>query len=382
MAVEKGMEDIRAVLDAVGSQRTALLGFESGGTVMLLFAASYPGRVSALGLLAPLVYYWRTPDWPGWFIEEDARDWKQDIASNWGTAEFWRRNAEGMGEGDMSADDAERWARFTRLCASPSAALAIEEVERQVDVRALLPQIQLPTMVMRSRGDRERGSGTDAPRIAELIPGARYVELSHAHHFPMDAGVYRPFENFLAGIRDDDVVFDRMLATVLFTDIVDSTATAAVMGDANWRRLLARAAELGDGAWRTVVASHHEIVRRELARFGGIEVDTAGDGFLATFDGPARAVRCAQAIGAVIGELGLEVRAGVHTGEVETIDGKVGGIAVHVGARIGALAGPSEVLASSTVKDLVAGSGLAFEDAGDHELKGVPDRWHLYRVIG
>jgi class 3 adenylate cyclase len=203
---------------------------------------------------------------------------------------------------------------------------------------------------------------------AALIPRAIVVELPGMDH-ECSAGPIAPIidalEGFIAGLDGEQVRSSRRLATVLFTDVVGATA---------------RAAEIGDAAWRDLIAAHHVIVRRELARFSGTEIDTAGDGFFATFDGPARAVHCAKAIGSRVRDLGIEVRAGVHTGEIEAVNGKVGGIAVHIGARIAALAGPSEVLASSTVKDLTAGSGLVFEDAGEHELKGVPDRWRLYRV--
>ncbi len=365
MAVENGMEDLRAVLDAVGSQRVALLGLESGGTVMLLFAASHPGRVSALTLVSPLVSYWRTQDFPWGWSEDEADEWRSRVASGWGTDDFWRWNAQTMGEA-VSDEDARRYAKFCRLCASPQAALTIDAVERQVDVRAVLPQIQVPTLVMCTRGDIERGWWGAGPWVAEQIPGARFVEMDDVGHAPIRPEVYREFHAFLAHIRDSEAVFDRVLATVLFTDIVESTV---------------RAVSLGDQAWRELLERHHMIVRAQLERFRGNEMDTAGDGFFATFDGPARAIRCAQAIIEAVRPLRLEVRMGIHTGEVEVIDAKAGGIAVIIGSRTGAMAGASEILTTSTVKDLVAGSGLIFEDAGEHELKGVPDRWHLYRVV-
>jgi class 3 adenylate cyclase len=246
--------------------------------------------------------------------------------------------------------------------------LAIEQVERQIDVRSVLGQILTPTLVVAKEVDRDMKPGSAAPWVAEQIPSARFVEIPGPEHVFLadDARFFEELDRFVAGIREEQAVLDRVLATVLFTDIVDSTQ---------------RAVELGDRAWRELVQRHHAAVRSILARYRGTEVDTAGDGFFATFDGPARAVRAAQQILGAMRTLGLEVRAGVHTGEVETIDGKAAGVGVVIGARIGALARPSEILVSRTVRDLVAGSGLTFEDAGEHELKGVPDRWHLYRVI-
>ena len=366
MAVEKGMDDMRAVLDEVGSERAALLGYESGGTVMLVFAASFPDRVSALALFSPLVFYWKSPDFPWGSTQQDASEWRSRIEDGWGSEEFWRLNAEEMGQTNVSDEEVERYARFTRLCASPQAALAIEEVERQVDVRAILPQIQVPTLVMSTRGDIERGTWGAGPWVAEQIPGARYVEIPDDEHFPVRPDVYRDFELFLSEIQEQERIFDRVLATVMVTDIVGSTQHAS---------------EMGDRAWKQLLATHHQRVRGLLARYRGHEVDTAGDGFLATFDGPARAVRCALAIAQAVRDLGIDVRIGLHTGEIEFDGDDVRGIAVHIGSRVGALAGPSQVLVSSTVKDLVAGSGLVFEGAGERELKGVPDRWRLYLVL-
>jgi class 3 adenylate cyclase len=237
----------------------------------------------------------------------------------------------------------------------------------QIDVRSVLPTIRVPTLVLQRAEDVYRDPG-HAAYLATHILGAKLVELSGIDHLPYvgdSDSVLDEVEEFLTGVRPPPE-HDRVLATVAFTDIVGSTE---------------RASRLGDRAWKDLVERHHALVRQELSRFRGAEVDTAGDGFFATFDGPARGVKCAQAIIEAVRPLGIEIRAGLHTGEVETIDGKVGGIAVNVGARIASVADRSEVLVSSTVKDLVAGSGLVFEDAGEHELKGVPDRWHLYRVV-
>jgi class 3 adenylate cyclase/alpha-beta hydrolase superfamily lysophospholipase len=367
LAIEKGMEDLSAVLDAAGSTRAALFGAEAGGSLMLLFAASFPERVLALGLFAPSIYYWKTPEFPFGMSEEDAAEWRARIQTEWGTASFWRKNALEMGE-DQSDAEVERWARFTRLSASPSTALALDEVERAIDVRAVLPQIQVPTLVMETSGDAERwwGGRRRGRLIADRIPGARYAEIDDPVHFPTRPAAYEPFIEFLNGVRERESVFDRVLATVLFTDIVDSTAQSATLGDREWRR---------------VREEHDRIVRAQLARHRGRAIKTMGDGFLATFDGPARGVYCAKEIVERVRPLGIEVRSGLHTGEVELDGDDVAGIGVAIGARVGAKAGPSEVLVSQTVKDLVAGSGLLFEDAGEHELKGVPDRWHLYRVV-
>jgi class 3 adenylate cyclase len=256
-----------------------------------------------------------------------------------------------------------------RLSASPNAMLAREKVWRQYDIRAVLPTIQVPTLVLHRTGDAV--DNVEAGRdLARYIPGATFVELSGDDWLAWagnQAQLLDEVESFLNRIKAEEATFERVLATVLFTDIVGSTE---------------KASELGDGEWKGLLERHHTVVRSLLGRYRGTEIDTAGDGFFATFEGPARAVRCAQAIAEAVRGVGLEVRAGVHTGEVETIDGKVGGLGVVIGARVGALATASEVLTSQTVKDLTAGSGLVFEDAGEHELKGVSDRWHLYRVLG
>ena len=245
----------------------------------------------------------------------------------------------------------------------------MRRVEQQTDVRSLLPSIQVPTLILQKAGDHARAEGGGpAAWVASQIPGARFALVPGPEDLPTarDTELFDAIDGFAGEIRERQAEFDRVLATVLFTDIVDSTA---------------RAAHVGDRAWTELVERHHAIVRTLLRQYRGVEVDTAGDGFFATFDGPARAVRCAAAIIDAVRPLGIAVRAGCHTGEVETIDGKAGGLAVNVGARVAGLAGPGEILVSSTVKDLTAGSGLAFSDAGEHPLKGVPDAWRLYRVI-
>ncbi len=285
----------------------------------------------------------------------------------WGTREFAAQEMRDWGAPTLANDDhAIGWlANYLRHAASPGAAIALARMNRGIDVRPALPAIHVPTFVLARDGDLAFPV-EETKWMADQIHGARFVSYPGVDHFfwvgDQDQ-LLDEIERFVAEVRDDEADLDRVLATVMFTDIVGSTA---------------KAAELGDRGWGDLVERHHGAVRALLGRFRGKEVDTAGDGFFATFDGPARAVRCAQAIGGAVQDIGLEVRAGVHTGEVETIAGKVGGIAVNVGARIAALARPSEVLVSSTVRDLVSGSGLTFEDRGEHELKGVPDRWHLY----
>ena len=367
LAVEKGLEDMRSVMDAVGSERAVIFGAEAGAALSLLFVATYPERASALALMSPLVRYSPTEGFPWGFPPEEADEWIRRIEEQWGTAEFWRWNLELMGFPDTDEDELNRMARWSRLCASPSAALAIELAERDVDVRGILPTIQVPTIVLLKEGDRD-GPWGGAEWVAQQIPGARYVEIPGPEHFLMaaDTAAFDAIDRLAAEVRSEEAVFDRFLASVLFTDIVGSTATAA---------------SLGDRGWSDVVQKHHATVRAMLARYGGSEIDTAGDGFFASFDGPARAVHCALKIKEAVRPLGVEIRAGVHTGEVQIVDGKVAGLAVSIGSRVGAQASPSEVLVSQTVKDLVAGSGLTFEDSGEYELKGIPDRWHLYRVL-
>jgi class 3 adenylate cyclase len=359
-------DDLRAVLDAVGSERAVLFGEAEGGALVAFFAATHPDRVLALILFGSLARYAWAPDYPMGMKQEVYLARREEITRGWGT--FQRAQREVEERAPSLARDAEYvrwWAKLQRYAASPAAALAYEDVWYGTDVRAVLGSVQAPTLVL-----CRSGAGESSRDLADRIPGAKYVEFAGRDSVP-EAGnmdeILDAAEGFVQSIRTEETEINRVLATVLFTDIVGSTA---------------KAAELRDAAWKDLVERHHRTVRAMIGRYRGREIDTAGDGFFAAFDGPARAVRCAQAVVEAVRPLGIEVRAGVHTGEVETIDGKVGGIAVGIGARVGALAGPSQVLASQTVKDLTAGSGLVFKDAGDHELKGVPDRWHLYRVVG
>ena len=358
-------DDLRAVLDAAGSERAVLVGDSEGGALAAFFAAAHPDRVLALVLLGSGARVAWAPDYPLGMSTEDRAAERDALVEDWGSIQ--KASAFLEDEAPTHANDPEwiRWAaRAERHAASPAAALAFEEVWYGTDVRGVLPSVRAPTLVL-SRAPDDHARSQD---LAERIPGAKHVHVPGKDHVPY-AGDIEPLlgevERFVRSVSAEEASFDRVLATVLFTDVIGSTV---------------KATELGDRAWRELLEHHHSVVRAMIGRYRGVEVDTAGDGFFSTFDGPARGVRCAQAISEAVTTLGIEVRAGLHTGEVETIDGKVGGIAVHIGARVAALAGPSEILVSSTVKDLVAGSGLSFEDAGEHELKGVPDRWHLYRV--
>ena len=362
------MDDVRAVMDAAGSDRAALFGIEDGFALTAVFAATYPQRTIALIAYGATARTAWAPDYPhGTPAEEYAED-LADVERGWGTRALAREWASFVFPDDAN-DEAEidYFASWMRSGGGPGDAVAWLEVDWELDVRDVLPAISVPTLVIHRVGDRsvpiENGR-----YIAEHVPGAKLIELpGTTHGYDRGDDVPNVVHDFLSGISQEEAEFDRVLASLVFTDIVGSTATAS---------------EIGDRAWRDLVQRHHTIVRGLLARYRGTEVDTAGDGFFATFDGPARAVRCALAIVDGVRPLGIEVRAGVHTGEVETINEKVGGIAVNIGARVATLAEPSQVLVSQTVKDLVAGSGLVFEDAGEHELKGVPDRWRLYRVVG
>jgi pimeloyl-ACP methyl ester carboxylesterase len=361
--LEERMDDVRAVLDAVGSRQSAVFGFSEGGLMSVLFAATYPERVTALALYGTFAKRIWSGDYP-WAPKPDARAREiEQLERDWAT----RMDLDQLAP---SEDDAfkQRLATYFRRSASPGAAVALMRMNTEIDVRDVLPSIQAPTLVMHRVGDRDV-KVEEARWIAAQIPGAKYVELPGDSH-TLWAGntdeIVDELEEFLTGTRSPRES-DRVLATVLFTDIVDSTERATRVGDARWREML---------------AAHHAIVRRELARYRGREVDTAGDGFFATFDGPARAIRCAAAIRDGVRAVDLQVRAGLHTGECELVDSKVGGIAVHIGARVASLAAPGEVLVSSTVKDLVAGSGIAFEDRGEQQLKGIADAWRLFRVVG
>jgi class 3 adenylate cyclase len=359
-------DDVGAVLDDVGSGRASLFGTQDGAMICALFAATHPDIVDRV-ILFTLDPGGDEP-WEGSWGLAEREAYLAEVARGWGTREFARWH---LGpRAPSAADDPNVLAWYTawqQLAASPSTAVALFRTYFYTDVQPVLATIQVPTLLLHREGDRI-DPVEESRYMQKLIPGARLVELPGDDHqwFVGDTDALTDaIQEFLTGVREARDL-DRVLATVLFTDIVGSTA---------------KAAELGDHRWQDLLNAHNERVRRQLTGHRGTEVGTAGDGFIARFDGPARAVRCAQAIGGSVRELGLEIRAGCHTGEVELVDGEMRGIAVHIGARVAALAGPGEVLVSGTVKDLVTGSGLAFEDAGEHELKGVPDRWRLYRVL-
>ena len=363
--LEQRMDDVRAVMDAAGSERAALFGTSEGGPMSVLFAATYPQRTTALAIYGSYARLPWAPNHPFGRPDEEWATALSRIERHWGTPDgldvnLWAPSI----ANDRSA--IEGAAAYYRAAASPGAALAVIRMNREIDIRPVLPSIRVPTLILHRTGDRairvEQGR-----YLAERIDGAKFVELPGADHFPSigdpDA-IADEMEAFLTGVRRGPDP-DRVLATVMFTDIVGSTEKAAAVGDRKWRDIL---------------ESYYELARSELDRFRGREIDTAGDGFLASFDGPARAVRCARAISQQAASLGIQIRAGLHTGEVEMMGEKVGGIAVHIGARVATQAPAGEVLVSSTVKDLVAGSGIQFEDRGVHALKGVPGEWHLFLV--
>jgi class 3 adenylate cyclase len=355
--LDQRMEDLRAVMDAAGMDQAAILGISEGAPLSVLFAATYPDRCRAL------VLYGSFSRFSYWFPTEEALgQFFSYVEQSWGTGGSVQRFA------PSRANDAafqRWWGRNERLGASPAAVTALMRMNSQIDISSILPAVRVPTLVIHRTGDRtvDVEGGRD---MAAHIPGARLVELPGSDHIfyvgESAEKISEAIEEFLTGSRAP-VSVDRVLATVLFTDIVGSTETAAALGDQRWRDLLEH---------------HHGIIRRNLARFRGHEVKTTGDGFLATFDGPARGVQCAHAITQDIKSLGIEVRAGLHTGECEIIGNDVGGIAVHIGARVAALARAGEVLVSSTVKDLVAGSGLRFDERGIYPLKGIPGEWRVF----
>jgi pimeloyl-ACP methyl ester carboxylesterase/class 3 adenylate cyclase len=359
--LEVQMDDMRAVLDAAGSDRAVVLGGARGGAMSMLFAATYPERTKALVLYAAMAKTVRSEDHLYGKSEKDYGEFIDRFVSEMGTG----ANLDLQGPSGLDDPRFRRWwARFERLVATPTAYRELAMIFRDLDVRAVLPSIQAPTLVVQRTGDRI--VPVDQARyLAGAIPGARLVELPGDDHIPFlgdgDALVDE-IQEFLTGNRPAPDI-DRVLATILFTDIVGSTQ---------------RQAELGDRAWKDVVTAHHAVMRDALIRWRVVENDTAGDGFYATFDGPARAVRCALEVAERVQDTGVEIRTGIHTGECEIVDGKYGGIAVATGARICALAGPSQILVSQTVKDLTAGSGLTFHDYGERALKGVPERWHLF----
>ncbi|HEX6153487.1 MAG TPA: adenylate/guanylate cyclase domain-containing protein [Solirubrobacterales bacterium] len=361
--LEESMDDLRAVIEAAGFERPALFSISEGGPMSALYAATYPGEVSGLVLFGTFARMLEAPDFSPGITDEQLDRWGEMIRSDWGGPvglELWAPSRAGDREFERW------WARLLRQGTSPAGAVALMDLYREMDVRPILPTIDVPTLVLHRAGDR-MVSVEQGRYIAESIPRSRYVELAGEDHLPfagdLDA-VLDEVEEFLVGSRGAAEA-ERALATILFTDIVGSTEIAARLGDRDWRQLLER---------------HDAAVRRQLTLHRGREVKTMGDGFLATFDGPARAIRCASAVQDEVAGLGIEVRAGIHTGEVELIGDDVGGMAVNIGARIGALADAGEVLVSSTVRELVVGSGLEFADRGVQTLKGAPGEWRLFAI--
>jgi class 3 adenylate cyclase len=363
--LETRMDDVRAVMDAAGSRRAAFYGLSEGAAMTLLFAATYPERVAALVLRSCTPRTLWAPDFPWGRSEEGYRQEIEQVLRIYDSGAKAKEAAGILGPADDEFRD------YLRFGASPGMLEALYRMNRDIDVRHVLPAVRVPTLVLHGADDRIVPAEVGA-YVADQIPSARFVVIPGVGHLALGPGgrlITDEVHSFLTEIWQqggwEDAEPDRILATILFTDIVDSTAKAIELGDRRWRDLLER---------------HHQFVRGELLRHRGREIDTAGDGFLASFDGPARAIRCASAIVTGVRELGLELRAGLHTGECELANGKPAGIAVHTGARVAAHAQPGEVLVSSTVKDLVAGSGITFDDRGPHQLKGIPGQWRLFAV--
>ena len=360
--LEEWMDDLRAVLDDIGSEKAAIVTAMAGGYMACVFAATYPQRVRALVLIDGFARLTRTDDYPWGLTQDQSQDIIDAFGSTWGT---------GMMIDLFDPEDAddvalrESWGRYERHSVSPGTAGSMVEMINATDIRGILPAIRVPTLVV-ARADSPVESG-HGRYLADHIAGATYVELpgrgSLLWSGDQDA-LLREIEHFITGSRPAPR-HDRVLATVLFTDIVGSTD---------------RAAEIGDARWRELLAEHDRLIRQALDRFEGREVKTTGDGFLATFDGPARAIRCAELIHEALSPIGVDVRVGLHTGEIDLVDGDVEGIAVHIGARVMAKAEAGETVVSSTVKDLVVGSEIGFEDRGEHDLKGVPGMWRLFAV--
>jgi len=365
--LEVVMDDIITVMDDAGIERAAVFGWQSGATHAALLAAAYPDRVAQLVTFALDPCPLQKPGWTQAWSRGEWESYLSELRRGWGTRDWVRQHVAEFAPGATSLR-IQNWAlALFQLSANPATAEAVERLDMETDIRAVLPSIHVPTLVLH-RPQASTMSPEIAPFVAAQISGATVIALAGRDDPPymgdVDA-IVEEVEAFLTGERHGPGL-DRILSTVLFTDIVGSTQRLAEVGDARWADLLAR---------------HDDLARREIERHRGRYIDSAGDGLLASFDGPARAVRCAQALGAALGDLGLGIRAGCHTGEIELAGDRVRGLAVHIGARVGALARAGEVLVSSTVKDLTVGSGLVFEDAGEHELKGVPDRWHLYRAV-
>lgn len=363
-SLEDRMDDIRAVMDAAGVDEAVIYGASEGGPLALLFAAQYPDRVSKLLVFGSLVRGLWAPDWPAGYTPEQGERFLEMLLEQWGTGHAMANFVSGIPE-----ERRAEIARFERSACTPHMVEEIMRANLGIDIRSLLPTITVPTLIVHAKDD-PICPVENARYMAEKIPGARYVEGPGSFHAPGSSEDSRWIAQAVLEFLGEDAPSqpsDRVLATVLFTDIVGSTERAAEVGDAEWKRLL---------------DAHDEACRQHVARLGGKLVKTTGDGLLATFDGPSRAIEAARGIGASVSLLDLGIRAGVHTGEIERRGDDVGGIGVHIAARVASLAGGGEVWASRTVKDLTAGSGLEFQDRGRHALKGVPEEWELFSVGG
>jgi len=378
--LEMRADDIRAVMDAVGLEKAVVFGVSEGASMSCMFAATHPERVQALITWGAMAKWINTPDHPWGMDREETDRMIQDVRDNWPSE--WYIRGPGAGVGSAVPEDVIKTMQaYMRAAASPSAAAAYEEMNAEIDTRPILGSIKVPTMVMSRIGDPL--ATIEAVRdMARRIPGAIMKEYpGDTHAIMIKAGspgapsdppdtwdmdrVIADIQEFVTGVKPAPYVDDRILATVMFVDIADSTK---------------RLSEVGDQAWKENLSSYYSLVRGELSRYRGKETNTAGDGIMASFDGPARAVRCASAIASGVKSLGFDVRAGVHTGEVELMGDNIGGIAVHIASRVQGEASPGEVVVSRTVKDLAAGSGLMYRELGERELKGVPDKWSLYAV--
>jgi class 3 adenylate cyclase len=364
--IEERIDDLRAILDDAGSRRATIVALADGGPLGCMFAATHPSRTAALALCNTRPRVAWAPDYP-WGMR--AHEFDRELAAidtGWGTPERAADDARRSPFGEMPFEEMAAWhLGYMRASAGPGDAMAAFRMFYESDVRHVLDTIRVPTLVLSRGGD----SADEGAAFARLIPGAVHRVMPGRAPYVITEGAdayLDAIEWFADQVRDREAELESVLATVLFTDIVGSTAQQA---------------ELGDIGWQELVQEHHRRIRGCLASYRGRELDTAGDGFFAAFDGPVRAIRCAQAIGAAVDDLDIELRAGLHTGECRTIDGKVGGLAVSIGARVTSLAGPSEILVSQTVRDLVAGSGLEFADRGEHELKGVPGAWRVFAVV-
>ena len=364
--LEERMDDVRAVMDAVGTERVAIFGISEGGPMGVLFAATYPERVSNLILYGSIARGAWSPDYP-WGAKPDSKEievWYEGWRKEWGTPyliDFW---APSMAEDKIFR---QWWAKYLRLSASPAAVINIFRMNMAIDIREILPSVQMPTLVLHRSGDL--AINIDQGRyLAERIPDAKFRELTGDDHLWWvgdTESIVSEIQEFLTG-EQPSLEVDRVLSTVLFLDIVESTK---------------RAVELGDSRWKDVLANHNALVQKEVSRFRGRVIKNTGDGYLAIFDGPGRAIRCGQAVSSESIQLGIDVRTGLHTGEIDLREQDIGGIAVHIAARVMAMASPNKVWVSRTVKDLVVGSGFEFVEQGEFELKGVPGTWNLYLVL-